>query len=168
MCNTYHRAQYLIRDSVEKLIHNLMNSEPVKHYELNDSRLSICQEIPISVCTHCYLNVAYWDISTEVKLGCFAADISCTGEWILICLMCVSRPFWWLDKTAIWIMNDRTGLWWMSNTGIITQPFGSFKSTCSTSVRSLKWFPTLIEILKMKTKLIIIIITDMGGTPGRY
>lgn len=44
------------------------------------------------------------------------------GEWTRICRICVSRPFWWFDMTAICIMNVRMGLSRISFTGIWTHP----------------------------------------------
>lgn len=44
------------------------------------------------------------------------------GECIRICRMCVSRPFWWFDMTAIWIINVRIGRLRTSLIGICTQP----------------------------------------------
>lgn len=75
------------------------------------------------------------------------------GEWILICLMWVSLPFWWLLITAIWIMKVRIGLSWMSLMGMTNQPVGSFKSITSTSCRSVKFVPARTDILKMSVKI---------------
>lgn len=73
-----------------------------------------------------------------------------TGEWTLICRMCVSLPFWWLLITAIWIMKVRIGRSRMSIVGITTHSVGSWRSTTSTSWRSLKFVPARIETLKNK------------------
>lgn len=35
---------------------------------------------------------------------------SYSGSKILTCLMCVSLPFWWFERTAIWKRNALTGL----------------------------------------------------------
>lgn len=95
---------------------------------------------------------AYWLMLTLVKLGLCATDRSWTGECTFICRMCVSRPFWWFESTAIWIMKVLIGLLWMSLRGTRVQPDGSWRSIWSTSVRSLKWLPALIEILKYNGK----------------
>lgn len=78
-----------------------------------------------------------------------AAPLASIGEWIFICLTWVSRPFWWLLRTAIWIMKVLMGRSWISLRGIQTQPLGSFNSITSTSWRSLKLVPALMDILKI-------------------
>lgn len=47
--------------------------------------------------------------STVVHRGNFPMELSSTGVKTLICRMCVSLPFWWLARTAIWIMKVLIG-----------------------------------------------------------
>lgn len=87
---------------------------------------------------------------TKVPRLSRAAPLASIGEWIFICRTWVSRPFWWLLRTAIWIMKVLIGRSWMSLRGIRTHPLGSLSSITSTSWRSLKLVPALIDILKQK------------------
>jgi len=94
-------------------------------------------------------------VVTNVPKLSKATPLASIGEWILICRRWVSRPFWWLLMTAIWIMNVLMGLSFKSFRGTLTQPVGSVRPTTSTSWRSLKLVPDLIDILKQINKKII-------------
>ena len=61
--------------------------------------------------------------------------------------MWVSRPFWWLEMTAIWIMKARTDWSLRVLSGMMTQPDGSTRSTWSSSVKSFTWLPARIDSL---------------------
>lgn len=68
--------------------------------------------------------------SIVVHLGNLPIELSSTGVYTLICLMWVSLPFWWLARTAIWIINVRIGFLWGSVKGTWIQPLGSTNSSC--------------------------------------
>lgn len=68
--------------------------------------------------------------SIVVHLGNLPIELSSTGVYTLICLMWVSLPFWWLARTAIWIINVRIGFLWVSVKGTWIQPLGSTNSSC--------------------------------------
>lgn len=77
-----------------------------------------------------YLMERYIMKSIVVHLGNLPIELSSTGVYTLICLMWVSLPFWWLARTAIWIINVRIGFLWVSVKGTWIQPLGSTSSSC--------------------------------------
>lgn len=77
-----------------------------------------------------YLMERYIMKSIVVHLGNLPMELSSTGVYTLICLMWVSLPFWWLARTAIWIMKVRMGFLWVSVRGTWIQPLGSTNSSC--------------------------------------
>jgi len=120
--------------------------------------LQMATTVQSSGMSELHLMVAYCCMWTVVNVGWrrVMPVASYTGEWILIWRRCVSRPFWWLESTAIWIMNARTALAVVGSLSdpegsckwMIIQPEGSFSSTCWSSVRSLKWLPTRTDSLR--------------------
>lgn len=56
-----------------------------------------------------HLIVRYIIKSTVVQRGNFPIELSSTGVKTLICRICVSLPFWWLARTAIWIIKVLIG-----------------------------------------------------------
>ncbi len=72
----------------------------------------------------------------------------CTTIWRI----CVSRPLWWLAKTAICIIQVLIGLERASRVGTITHPAGSWISKDRNSTRLLWLIPVRMEILENKKK----------------
>lgn len=126
----------------KRVIHQILFKIEKVNHKVYENKLNLFDNVLY------YFILEYWDISTQENLGFLASEMFCTGECTLIWRIWVSRPFWWFDNTAICIMNVLIGLSCMSLRGMIIHPDGSCISTCSTSVKSLKWFPALIDILK--------------------
>lgn len=94
--------------------------------------------------------------SIVVHLGNFPMELSSTGVYTLICLMWVSLPFWWLAKTAIWIIKVRIGFLWESVKGTWIQPLGSTNSSCWKTEDKKEMFTNHFTTIKYKSQYIYI------------
>lgn len=81
------------------------------------------------------------------NLGSMNIDEVSVGLCTTICRICVSRPLWWLARTAIWIIHVLMGLERASRVGTTTHPAGSWISNDRSSTRLLWLMPVRMDIL---------------------